>query len=209
MPHGATLEYLVAGEGDPDHGLRARPRRRHRRHPPTGQWGRRPQGLLPVPRPRPIRPAGRRDQLRRPRRRPAGGRRRVRRGPRAWGEPRRRAPCAGCLRRRRTGSSGWSSSCRPYSTRRGRRPRWHGPRPCWRRWTPTTRRPRRRLLSADIPAALRDRPAAWRYVRERLDGLLRDGLAPELAELPAADRTARPPRARGGDGTGPGDRLSG
>jgi pimeloyl-ACP methyl ester carboxylesterase len=29
------------------------------------------------------------------------------------------------------------------------------------------------LLSADIPAALRDRPAAWRYVRERLDGLAR------------------------------------
>lgn len=39
------------------------------------------------------------------------------------------------------------------------------------------------LLSAEIPAALRDRPAAWRYVRERLDGLLRDGLAPGLAEL--------------------------
>jgi 3-oxoadipate enol-lactonase len=40
------------------------------------------------------------------------------------------------------------------------------------------------LLSAEIPAALRDRPAAWRYVRERLDGLLRDGLSPGLAELP-------------------------
>jgi 3-oxoadipate enol-lactonase len=39
------------------------------------------------------------------------------------------------------------------------------------------------LLSADIPAALRDRPAAWRYIRERLDGLLRDGLAPALADL--------------------------
>jgi pimeloyl-ACP methyl ester carboxylesterase len=50
------------------------------------------------------------------------------------------------------------------------------------------------LLSADIPAALRDRPAAWRYIRERLDGLLRDGLAPALAELPSQpavlDRTA-------------------
>ncbi len=48
------------------------------------------------------------------------------------------------------------------------------------------------LLSADIPAALRDRPAAWRYVRERLDGLLRDGLAPQLAELPL--QTALPDR---------------
>lgn len=39
------------------------------------------------------------------------------------------------------------------------------------------------LLSAEIPAGLRDRPAAWRYVRERLDALLRDGLAPGLAQL--------------------------
>jgi hypothetical protein len=48
------------------------------------------------------------------------------------------------------------------------------------------------LLSAEIPAALRDRPAAWRYVRERLDGLLRDGLAPELGEL--SGQTALPDR---------------
>jgi pimeloyl-ACP methyl ester carboxylesterase len=41
------------------------------------------------------------------------------------------------------------------------------------------------LLSADIPAGLRDRPAAWRYIRERLDALLRDGLAPAIADLPA------------------------
>ncbi len=41
------------------------------------------------------------------------------------------------------------------------------------------------LLSADIPAAMRDRPAAWRYIRERLDALLRDGLAPAIADLPA------------------------
>ena len=41
------------------------------------------------------------------------------------------------------------------------------------------------LISADIPVALRDRPAAWRYVRERLDALLRDGLAPGLADLSA------------------------
>ena len=39
------------------------------------------------------------------------------------------------------------------------------------------------LLSADIPAPLRDRPAAWRYIRERLDGLLRDGLSPALGDL--------------------------
>jgi pimeloyl-ACP methyl ester carboxylesterase len=41
------------------------------------------------------------------------------------------------------------------------------------------------LLSAEIPASMRDRPAAWRYVRERLDALLKDGLAPGLSELPA------------------------
>ncbi len=49
------------------------------------------------------------------------------------------------------------------------------------------------LLSADIPAALRDRPAAWRYIRERLDGLLRDGLAPAVADLPG--QTAVPDRS--------------
>jgi 3-oxoadipate enol-lactonase len=40
------------------------------------------------------------------------------------------------------------------------------------------------LLAAEIPAGLRDRPAAWRYVRDRMDALLRDGLAPAIAELP-------------------------
>jgi pimeloyl-ACP methyl ester carboxylesterase len=49
------------------------------------------------------------------------------------------------------------------------------------------------LLSSDIPAALRDRPAAWRYVRERLDCLLRDGLAPAIADLPG--QAALPDRA--------------
>src|SRR5690606_29415789 len=39
------------------------------------------------------------------------------------------------------------------------------------------------LLSADIPVAMRDRPAAWRYVRERLDALLRDGLTPAVVDL--------------------------
>jgi len=46
------------------------------------------------------------------------------------------------------------------------------------------------LLSSDIPAGLRDRPAAWRYVRERLDALLRDGLAPGLGDL--LDQSALP-----------------
>jgi 3-oxoadipate enol-lactonase len=41
------------------------------------------------------------------------------------------------------------------------------------------------LLSAEIPPALRDQPAAWRYIRERLDALMRDGLAPALADLPS------------------------
>ena len=41
------------------------------------------------------------------------------------------------------------------------------------------------LLSSEIPPAARDRPAAWRYLRERLDTLLRDGLASELSGLPA------------------------
>ncbi len=41
------------------------------------------------------------------------------------------------------------------------------------------------LLAAEIPMALRDQPASWRYVRERLDGLFRDGLAESLVDLPA------------------------
>jgi pimeloyl-ACP methyl ester carboxylesterase len=49
------------------------------------------------------------------------------------------------------------------------------------------------LLSADIPVGLRDRPAAWRYIRERLDALLRDGLAPAVADLPS--QTSLPDRS--------------
>jgi pimeloyl-ACP methyl ester carboxylesterase len=49
------------------------------------------------------------------------------------------------------------------------------------------------LLSSEIPASLRDRPAAWRYVRERLDALLKEGLAPGLADLPS--QTALPDRS--------------
>jgi pimeloyl-ACP methyl ester carboxylesterase len=40
------------------------------------------------------------------------------------------------------------------------------------------------ILSYDIPVAMRDTPAAWAYLRERLDGLFRDGLSPDLADLP-------------------------
>jgi pimeloyl-ACP methyl ester carboxylesterase len=49
------------------------------------------------------------------------------------------------------------------------------------------------LISGEIPAGLRDRPAAWRYVRERLDALLKDGLAAGLAELPT--QSALPDRS--------------
>jgi len=49
------------------------------------------------------------------------------------------------------------------------------------------------LLSSEIPPAARDRPAAWRYLRERLDTLLRDGLAAGLSDLPA--QTALPDRS--------------
>ncbi|GAA1771608.1 alpha/beta hydrolase [Luedemannella helvata] len=50
------------------------------------------------------------------------------------------------------------------------------------------------LLAQDIPTSVRDSPAAWQYLRDRLDQLFRDGLAPALDDLltqPAvADRTA-------------------
>jgi 3-oxoadipate enol-lactonase len=49
------------------------------------------------------------------------------------------------------------------------------------------------LISGEIPAGLRDRPAAWRYVRERLDALLKDGLAASLADLPT--QSALPDRS--------------
>jgi pimeloyl-ACP methyl ester carboxylesterase len=50
------------------------------------------------------------------------------------------------------------------------------------------------LLAAEIPMSVRDRPASWRYVRERLDGLFREGLVEALVDLPdevaLADRAA-------------------
>ncbi|MFC7547290.1 alpha/beta fold hydrolase [Plantactinospora sp. GCM10030261] len=47
-------------------------------------------------------------------------------------------------------------------------------------------------VSYEIPAALRNTPAGWAYLRQRVDQLSRDGLAPALASLPdqVAVRTA-------------------
>ncbi|GAA4726924.1 alpha/beta fold hydrolase [Phytohabitans rumicis] len=49
-------------------------------------------------------------------------------------------------------------------------------------------------VSAETPAAVRNTPAGWGYLRQRIDQLMRDGLAPELASLteqaPVADRAA-------------------
>jgi 3-oxoadipate enol-lactonase len=39
------------------------------------------------------------------------------------------------------------------------------------------------LLAQDIPTSVRDSPAAWQYLRDRLDQLFRDGLAPALGDL--------------------------
>ncbi|MEV7227706.1 alpha/beta hydrolase [Polymorphospora sp. NPDC051019] len=39
------------------------------------------------------------------------------------------------------------------------------------------------VLSAEIPPAVRNTPASWAYLRQRIDQLMRDGLAPELADL--------------------------
>ncbi|MER6591640.1 alpha/beta hydrolase [Micromonospora purpureochromogenes] len=40
------------------------------------------------------------------------------------------------------------------------------------------------VVSLEVPAAVRNTPAGWAYLRQRLDQLLRDGLAPGLADLP-------------------------
>jgi pimeloyl-ACP methyl ester carboxylesterase len=39
-------------------------------------------------------------------------------------------------------------------------------------------------VSAELPPGVRNTPAGWAYVRQRVDQLLRDGLAPALAALP-------------------------
>jgi 3-oxoadipate enol-lactonase len=47
-------------------------------------------------------------------------------------------------------------------------------------------------VAGEAPPAVRNTPAAWAYFRQRIDQLMRDGLAPELASLsdqsPVADR---------------------
>lgn len=47
-------------------------------------------------------------------------------------------------------------------------------------------------VAAEAPPSVRNTPAAWAYFRQRIDQLMRDGLAPELASLsdqvPVADR---------------------
>jgi pimeloyl-ACP methyl ester carboxylesterase len=49
------------------------------------------------------------------------------------------------------------------------------------------------VLSQDIPATLRNNPATWSFLRQRMDLLMSEGLAPELASVPEqaaiADRT--------------------
>ncbi|MBQ1072256.1 alpha/beta hydrolase [Micromonospora sp. C31] len=40
------------------------------------------------------------------------------------------------------------------------------------------------VVQAELPPAVRNTPAGWAYLRQRLDQLLRDGLAPGLANLP-------------------------
>ncbi|WP_434741847.1 alpha/beta fold hydrolase [Micromonospora sp. SH-82] len=50
------------------------------------------------------------------------------------------------------------------------------------------------VVSTELPPAVRNTPAGWAYLRQRLDHLLRDGLAPGLAGLPGqaplTDRSA-------------------
>ncbi|MDZ5441405.1 alpha/beta hydrolase [Micromonospora sp. 4G57] len=40
------------------------------------------------------------------------------------------------------------------------------------------------VVSTELPPAVRNTPAGWAYMRQRLDQLLRDGLAPGLASMP-------------------------
>lgn len=40
------------------------------------------------------------------------------------------------------------------------------------------------VVSVELPPGVRNTPAGWAYLRQRLDQLLRDGLAPGLASLP-------------------------
>lgn len=48
------------------------------------------------------------------------------------------------------------------------------------------------IVSADLPPAVRNTPAGWSYLRQRLDHLLRDGLAEQLSTLGEAPALADP-----------------
>ncbi|HEX5597832.1 MAG TPA: alpha/beta hydrolase [Micromonosporaceae bacterium] len=48
-------------------------------------------------------------------------------------------------------------------------------------------------VTPELPSAVRNTPAGWAYLRQRLDQLMRDGLAPALATLP--DQVAVPDRS--------------
>ncbi|NIL41682.1 alpha/beta hydrolase [Salinispora arenicola] len=41
-------------------------------------------------------------------------------------------------------------------------------------------------VQAELPPAVRNTPAGWAYLRQRLDQLMRDGLAPGLVDLPGS-----------------------
>ncbi|HET8658870.1 MAG TPA: alpha/beta hydrolase, partial [Micromonosporaceae bacterium] len=49
---------------------------------------------------------------------------------------------------------------------------------------------------AEVPPQVRSTPAGWAYLRQRVDQLMRDGLAPALATLPDEVAVADPGRLR-------------
>ncbi|SDY07496.1 Pimeloyl-ACP methyl ester carboxylesterase [Micromonospora pattaloongensis] len=53
------------------------------------------------------------------------------------------------------------------------------------------------VVSTELPAAVRNTPAGWAYLRQRIDQLMRDGLAPALAglldDVPVRDPAALAP----------------
>jgi pimeloyl-ACP methyl ester carboxylesterase len=57
------------------------------------------------------------------------------------------------------------------------------------------------VIALETPAQLRNTPAAWSYLRQRLEQLMRDGLAQALAELPG--QVALPDRSALGEVTAP------
>ena len=115
--------------------------------------------------------------------------------------------CAGCWPKTRNGSNAWCCSCRPSWTRLDR---------------PAARERLEALLEAieagdaagiaavlsqEIPTSVRNNPAAWSFLRQRMDQLMNDGLAAGLASLP--DQVALTDRSLLGEVTAKasGDRL--